>query len=231
MLLALILISFLVYLFVLYKLSREDYVFIRKNITPEQIFNYAFLSGLSGFIFSHVIFVLSNTKLQGINLLDLVLFLKFPGLSLTGGIVGGLIFMILLSTNRKIPLGRLLDIFSLSILCTLPIGIILHAFIQSSNKLFFEFLIALIYIAFAIFFIRFLYPMLIRGALNEGIICKLFLVSYSCISLFTVIAEKRNTIFTNFSLEHIILVVILFISLGFFIFNDLFTRSVRGGKK
>ena len=138
MLLALILISFLVYLFVLYKLSREDYVFIRKNITPEQIFNYAFLSGLSGFIFSHVIFVLSNTKLQGINLLDLVLFLKFPGLSLTGGIVGGLIFMILLSTNRKIPLGRLLDIFSLSILCTLPIGIILHAFIQSSNKLFFE---------------------------------------------------------------------------------------------
>src|SRR5438270_6523068 len=111
-----ILFCFFIALFCIYLLSRDDFILLRKNITLEQVFNYAFVSLAVGILSARIVYVLLHPSLRYLNPLVFLIFPYFPGLSTIGGVIGVMIFLLAVSRKKKIPKGRLYDIFSLSFL-------------------------------------------------------------------------------------------------------------------
>ena len=49
------------------------------------------------------------------------------GFSLIGAVIGGILGLYLISKYKRVPLGRLFDLFILSFMIALPLGLILNA--------------------------------------------------------------------------------------------------------
>lgn len=113
---------FLVYLFCLFLLTREDFLLIRKGISTEQIFNYAFLIAFVALFSARLFYVAFNFNESFLNPLVFLLFTHFPGLSLAGGVIGGGIFSCLLFKNKKVPPAHVFDLLAISFLCALTFG-------------------------------------------------------------------------------------------------------------
>ncbi|HSX40659.1 MAG TPA: prolipoprotein diacylglyceryl transferase family protein, partial [Candidatus Saccharimonadales bacterium] len=128
-----LLFCFLIFLFCLFEISREDFVFLRKSVTTERLFNLAFLTMLVGLFCARVAYVLFHPSTTFLNPLAFLLFPYFPGLSLSGGIVGVAGFMYLYGGIKKLPVGRVSDFFSLCFLSALPFGSLLF-FVLSGGK-------------------------------------------------------------------------------------------------
>jgi|SRR3989344_5822767 len=113
---------FLIYLFCLFLLTREDFLLIRKGISTEQIFNYVFLIAFVALFSSRLFYVAFNFDKSFLNPLVFLLFTHFPGLSLTGGVIGGGLFSCLLFKNKNVPLAHGLDLLAISFLGALTFG-------------------------------------------------------------------------------------------------------------
>lgn len=118
-------ISFFIFLFGLYQWTKDDFILLRKNISLEQVFNYAFTNVWVMLLFARIFYVFFNPSLRYINPLIFLIFIYFPGLSLTGSVIGALIFLFFISRKKNVPRGRLYDIFSLSFLPALVCNITL----------------------------------------------------------------------------------------------------------
>lgn len=226
-------ITFVVFLFCLYKISKEDHIFIRKGITPEHVFNYAFIAGIFGLFIARLMFVITNFSPQFLNPLVFLAFPRFPGLSLAGGVLGGFLGLLLvsLSRSRKLPLGRMADFFSLALLCALPVGFLGNVFTTPRNEIFLAVLLPVVFTTFAVFFMKFLYPMLIRGALKESAITETFLICFCIIFLFTDIAKSQGAILSRLNVENIGVSIILFVTLLLFIYREVLGKQARAKRK
>lgn len=111
-----ILFSFLVFLFVLYIHSRDDFTFLRRNLTLEKLFDIVFLSTGVGLIFSRIAYVVFHPSSSYINPLVFLLVPYFPGLSLSGFLLGSITSVYMIAVRGKLPIGRLYDIVSLACL-------------------------------------------------------------------------------------------------------------------
>src|ERR1035437_892356 len=105
---------FFIFLYLLYYLSRDDFVIVRKDISMERIFNLAFLTAIVSLFFSRLFFVLESFDPKFSNPLGFLAIPYFPGLSLIGAIAGAEVFIFLYSSFRKLPIGKMLDLFALS---------------------------------------------------------------------------------------------------------------------
>lgn len=211
---------FFVFLFCLYVLSHDDFVFLRKNISLEQIFNIALLSIAAGFFGARFVYVTSHFNPQFLNPLVFLLFPYFPGLSLTGGVLSSILFIVFYSIRHKISTGRLLDFVSCSALISIAFGFFLFTFFDFFAKKHTEILnitIAFMYIILSFVFLVYLLPKLRSGELQEGSIGLLFLLSFSLISFIIEIIHKTNKVVVFLSIEGIISIVIFLISLVLFI--------------
>ncbi|HSD98864.1 MAG TPA: hypothetical protein VLB73_04190 [Patescibacteria group bacterium] len=108
--------SIIIFLFSLFVLSKEDFVFLRKNISLQTIFDTACLVGLASLFFSRLIFVLLHPSFAYINPFIFFIIPYFPGLTTSGFLIGGSLALYLFSMRQKLPLGKLFDVFSLSVL-------------------------------------------------------------------------------------------------------------------
>lgn len=118
-------ISFFIFLFGLYQWAKDDFILLRKNISLDQIFNYAFTNVWVMLLFARIFYVFFNPSLRYINPLVFLIFIYFPGLSLTGSVIGALIFLFFISRKKNVPRGRIYDIFSLAFLPALICNIVL----------------------------------------------------------------------------------------------------------
>lgn len=109
-----VIIGFLIFLVSLYLLTREDFVFVRRNISVEQIFDTAFLNGIVALLFARIVFVALHFSLAYLNPLVFFLVPYFPGLGISGALLGSFFFLLWASRNKKMPTGHILDIFSVS---------------------------------------------------------------------------------------------------------------------
>src|ERR1035437_128302 len=100
-----LLICFFIFLYLLYYLSRDDFVIVRKDISMERIFNLAFLTLIISLFFSRLFFVLEKMDPKLLNPLGFLAIPYFPGLSLIGGILGAGVIIFLYSRFRKLPTG------------------------------------------------------------------------------------------------------------------------------
>lgn len=215
-LLFLFFICFLVFLFSLYVLSRDDYVFLRKNISTEQVFNSAILNILIALFFARLFYVFLNPSLNFLNPLVFLLFPYFPGLSIAGGLMGGIIFLFFYFPKHKMPANRLFDFFLFSFLSVLPIGFLtaeLWVLFAEKIKSPLEFLPFLIYTIVFLFFAKVFVPMQKRGEIKGGSLGLLVLISYSIISLFFDIFSKTDKILLFLSKEDFLLILIFLVAL------------------
>ena len=211
-----LLICLFVFLYCIYLLANDDFVFLRRDLTMERLFNIIFLGSLSSLFFARLFYGLFHTNNILFNPFVFLLFPYFPGLSLLGGALGIGISFLFLANNKKnqLPLERLSDFSSVAFLISLPIGI-LGFFMLSEDG--FSVIkagsLAVTYLILFVLFLRFLLPKLLNGILKEGTITLIFLICFSIINLISHISANFNFKNYLFNLENIILFLIFLVSL------------------
>lgn len=203
--------SLFIFLYCIYKLIKEDYVFMRKNVSPEQAFDVAFLVFFMGLVFSRLSYFLFNPEHQNI----VVSFLtgKSMGFSFLGGVLGGFVTLFLVCKYKKIPLGRLSDFFTTAFLLALPIAFLLNSLLDKKILVLFNIFNAAIYILLALLFGKLLYPLLMQRKVKEGMLAILFLFCFSIISFgssFLIASQKSIALFTS---QNIILYMLFVFSI------------------
>src|ERR1035437_4214204 len=97
--------SFLVFLYCLYKMVKDDYLFIRRNISLEQVFDIGFSITFISLLFSRLFYYIYQPVTGDIFLVSYFSFQK-GGLSLFGAVIGGVIGLFFIGKYKKVPLGR-----------------------------------------------------------------------------------------------------------------------------
>lgn len=108
--------TFLVFLFSFYLLAKEDFVFVRKNITLEQLFDTIFLGLPIVLLFARIFYIALHPKWIYLNPLVFLALPYFPGLFLGGAVIGAVIFLYFFTRKKKIPLLRFTDEIALAFL-------------------------------------------------------------------------------------------------------------------
>lgn len=216
----LVLLPFLLFLFLLFVMTHEDFVFLRRSVTTEQVFDMAFLSGLAALLSARLLFVVLNFEQRFLNPFTFLLFPYSPGLSLAGGVFGGLLFVVLYSLKKRMPAARLFDFFATSLLFCLATtfalltgwGVILQKAALTPIAL-----LPLSYSVAAVFFIAMLLPLKQRNVVEEGSLGLLFLLFFSCILFIQNLLSKQPTFLIFSSAEDGILIVVFVFSLALLI--------------
>lgn len=205
-----LIICFLIFLYVVYYLSHDDFVILRSNVPMERIYNVAFLFAGVTLFFSRLFYVIFNPQNIFLNPLGFLLFPYFPGLSLSGALLGGFIFLLAYLKLRNLPKGRLFDFFSAGFLIAYPVGL-LGYFLLNGTKLSQSFVLSFILILVLLFiFVRFLLPFALSGKLKDGSLGIIFLFSFSGVSFLINAILSRGF---SLSGENIIFLAITFLSL------------------
>ena len=181
-------------------MSHDDFVLLRKDISIEKIFNLSFITFAVGLFFARFFYaVFFDTKLL-LKPVNFILFPYFPGFSLTGGVLGGAVFLIYYLKIKKMPLERLLDFFAISVLSAMPMGYLGYfLFMLPKTFAWDTIILTVVYAIFFLVFIKFLcFDLLLKGKLKDGTIGILFLISFSLISLLTgIIVRFKNFAFLD----------------------------------
>ncbi len=186
--------SFFIFLYTIYKLVKDDHVFFRRNIKLEQFFDYTFIVTVISWIFLQIIYVDRKEYITYVILISAILLLT-------------------IAKYKRIPLGRFFDFFTISFLSAIPLWYLLLGFLVNSTEKFIYFLSSILYFLMAIFFMKVLYPKVMSRTFKEGSISVLFLMMYSffslLVSVFHIFFNKVNI----FSVGNIIIVLMLFASM------------------
>ncbi len=219
--------ALLLFLYELYRLVKDDYVFIRKGVSLEQSFDIAFITLWAGLFMSRLLYLLFHIHLSENIFYDFFSF-KNGGFSLIGAIIGGIIAIYLIGRYKKVPLGRLCDFLSLSFLYTLPLVFLANAFFVTKDGLLSVFLNVIIYFVLLLFFVQFLYPKILNRTLKEGMLSILFLLLFSLIALATSLLTSLKHIQSFVNPENITLSLLLIVSIILLIKQERSTiRSCR----
>lgn len=201
----------IVFLFSLYLLSNDDYVLIRKNLSTEKVFDLAFLILIVGLFFARVFFVIFNFKIFYLNPLYFFLFPYFPGMSIPGGVLGAILFILLFFKSWKLPFTKLLDFFALSFLWSLPFGLIISLILSLSLKkkiIPFAIIEPIIYLIGALIITK----MFQKLSIKEGSLTFIVLILFSVISFLENISIHAQKLFFIFTKDDVILI-------GFFLLS------------
>ncbi|MBU2632125.1 prolipoprotein diacylglyceryl transferase [Patescibacteria group bacterium] len=213
-----LLICFVIFLYSIFSLSKDDLLFVRKDITMEKIFNLAFLAAFVALFFARLSYVLLNPKPIFFSILGFFLFPYFPGLSLLGAVLGGAIFLFLYTSKKNMPIGRIIDFFTFGLMTVIPIGIWGKIILSGQNSILAVGSI-FYYLFILVLFIRFVLPNSMRGRFKDGTLGIIFLAAFSIGSIFlNVFSSKSLSILTT---ENFVLVFILLSSSALFIKKEL----------
>lgn len=214
--------AFILFLYYIYKLVKDDYVFIRKNISLEQVFDITFIVICVSLLFSRLFYFVFNPQVTH------NIFLEFfstnlPGLSLFGGLIGGAGALLAIGKYKKMPLGRLFDFFTLALVVALPLGFAVAASLAKDFTLLSYLGNTIVYLIFAVFCVKYVHPKLTSRELKEGNLQVVFFVFISIVLLINTILLREEGKITLISIES---VVIFF----FFLFSVvLFLRQAKDG--
>jgi hypothetical protein len=209
---------FFISLFILFVLSKHDFVLLRKNISVGQIFDLAIVFIFGSLFFGRFFHILNSGQFDLISPIKFFYFFKFPGFSFLGFIVSGASIVYFYFRKTK-ALSRIYDIFALAFF---PIVIASIAFFNYS-----VFSIEISFILLAILigvFMSFLHSHS-KYFMRDGNIA-LLTVSLFSFHAFVVQFFETNYKIILFSFIQWISLIIFFVSLGiFFISFKLFGKK------
>ena len=217
---------FIVFLFCLFVLSKDDFLFLKKNITLEQVFNIAFVAGLVGLFVARSFYVIFNFAPGFVNPLVFLLFPYFPGLSILGAVIGIGFTVFVFLRGGKMPVFHVFDFFSIAFLAAASFGFALsgaRSVVEKDPQMVLKLILPLAYITTFIFFMRFFLHWRRIGELKEGSISLLFLLFFSFFQF------SYNFAKSTLGVENYLLIPIFVISLALFIKNEEFVDQWRKG--
>lgn len=194
--------SFIIFLFTLHKLVKDDHVFLRRNVKTEIIFDVAFLT-----IFIEIILDQFKYFQNSIYLTDVIL--------------GAAVSIFIFGKVKKIPLGRIYDFFTLSFIATLPFLFFINIFFSSTSIQMYFLIGFAFYLILAFIFLKKLFKKLTNRSIKEGYITIYFFIIYSVFSLGSAIFITLSTHkdFVNFENIYILLqfliILIIFVKQKF----------------
>lgn len=188
---------FFIFLYILYILSHDDFVILRSNTSLDKIFNAAFLCAILSLLTARFFYVFLNPKPIFLNPLGFLLFPYFPGLSLMGALIGGFLASFFILKNSNLPVGRILDFFSISFLVSFPFGF-LGSFFLSQEKISapFYFSVAL-YLLVLLLFLKFILPNSLKSRLKDGSLSLLFVIIFPIAYLFSNLMFEISLTYEN----------------------------------
>ncbi len=217
-------ICFFIFLFVLYNLSKDDFLIIRKDIALESLFNTAFSVAFISLFFARFFYVIFNPTPILKTFLGFMVFPYFPGLSLAGGLIGGLSYLLIHINFKKMPIGRIFDIFILSLSVVLPIGILGTILLTGFKNALSLGLLFLINLIISIILFKIIWPYSQKNNLKEGSLGIIFLTALSLINyLFNIITNWGRVVL--FSKDNLLWVIILMASIVFIVKQEIAIRS------
>lgn len=222
------LIPVIFFFFCLYKLVKDDYLLIRKNVSPEQIFDIAFMTFFISIICARLLYLVLHHA-SGSNLIILFFSPKVNGLSLVGSSIGGIFSLYVMSKSKRVPLGRLFDFFSLSFLVSLPPGYLISALFVRGFPLLLSMWNAAFYLIIMVIFLKLLYPKIMNRSLKDGIVSLLFLLLFSFVSLVDSLFPNRKLI-ASFDIEKLLLVLLFIMSIVILVFIEQNVIKGRRGR-
>lgn len=216
----------ILFLYSLYKLVKDDHVFIRKGISLEQTFDIAFTCIWSSFLVSRLFFLL--VQYPGQNIFFDFFSPKYAGFSLVGAILGAMISLYLVSKTKKLPLGRVGDFLSLSFLSALPLGYFAGALIYSRTNMLHFIINTISFLVLVLIFRKVFYPRLLNRSIREGTITILFLLFFSLISLGNTVVTYIRTMQMTVTGSTIAVLLIMILSIVLYIKQEKpFTKHRR----
>lgn len=194
-------------LFLLYILSKQDFVLLRQNISLAQIFDAQVLSLISGFILGRIFYVINYGRFDLIHPLKFFHLIKYEGI-IPLGFFGGMALLLFTVFGSKKGLGRIYDIFAIAFFPLFAAGLLLRYV-----NIFFLFPV-IIFIALAtafLFLIRSHYKYILR----DGSISFIFLslLALDGITYDPFLYTGKNTVLGLFSLSSALSILILILSL------------------
>jgi hypothetical protein len=199
--------ALLVFLFLLYKLTGDDHIFIRKNISIEQMFDTGFNTLWVSLLVSRIYFFLFDANFSGNYFI--AFFTKWGGFSFAAAIASAILFLYLVGKYKKIPLGRLFDFFTLSLLFALPVGYLSIALLRWQQKMMIPYMLCtLVYLIAAIVFRKFLYPKLLNRSLKEGTMGIYFFLLFPLVSFATTFVNFGKSSFILFTVTNVMYISI-----------------------
>ena len=225
-----LIIDFVLFLFRLYHVANDDYVLIKKNKTLEDVFNVAFITALIALLISRFFHVFLNPQPVFLNPLGFLLFPYFPGLSLTGGVIGGSIFLLFYLRQNKFPVGRVFDFFTIAFLFALPPGLVGYILLSSSYTLglFVKLAIYLVMVVLTSFY---LYPRASALEIKEGSLSLLFLMFFSLVALLSYSIDNPGLRSFMQNKENFILLGMLLLSIVLIFKQEFLGRVSLGNGK
>lgn len=222
--------TLILFLFRLYHLANDDYVLAKKNINLDDVFNAAFVCSLISLLFSRIFYVSMNPGEIFLNPLGFLLFVYFPGLSLTGGLIGGASALYWLGRKKKFPIARVFDFFTISFIFALPFGfagfLLLSQDLTVGNVV--KFILYCLILAGSNIY---LYPKASTLEIKDGTTSALFLAFFSLISLLARAIDHPGTAYFISHKENFILVFILILSIVFILKQEILGRiAIKNGK-
>lgn len=222
--------TLVLFLFRLYHLSSDDYVLAKKNITLDDIFNVAFVCCVPALLLARIFFVAMNPQGVFLNPLGFLLFPYFPGLSLTGGLIGGALTLYWVSRKKKFPIGRVFDFFSIAFIFTLPFGFVGY-FLLSQDFTAGNVVKFVLYCLILVGSNIYLYPKASSLEIKDGTISALFFVFFSLISLLAQAIDNPGTAYFISHRENFILLFILLLAVLFILKQEIIGRfQIKDGK-
>lgn len=203
-----IIFCFLIFFYTLYILGKDDYVLIRKNISLEQLFDFAFIGIFTGVILARILSVIFRPSLGNTSFISRLFSPSGASFSLTSVVFGCILVLYLIGKYRKLPIGRLFDFFSLALLSALPAGYLLSVLFVKKSEIIYYAIPGIFYLIFQIFFWRILLPRTTNGRLRDGNLCSFFLLIFSAVSLFVSLFYKFMHSIFRFEAEEFVLISI-----------------------
>lgn len=206
-----LLIGFVLFLFRLYHVAKDDVVLVKKNIALEKVFDAAFIAGIVSLLFARIFYAIFNPDPAFLQPLVFLVFPYFPGLSLLGGVIGGIIFLYYYGKQNNFPIGRVFDFFTVAFTFVLPFGLIGY-FLLSGDYSIGGAVRLVLFSLIALAANLYLHPKASSLEIKDGSISILFLIFYAITMLLTSAIDRPGL--SNFILHKENFVYLFILAVG-----------------
>jgi hypothetical protein len=190
-------------LFILYAVSRHDFVLIRQSISLRQIFDNAFISIFVAFVIARIFYAFYAFTFEILNPLRFFYLTKYWGVVPYAGFAAFLLSLYLLFRNKKNK-RRIFDIYFLSFSPIMLLDILLKP--SFGINIFLKTVAIIVLIAFYVWFIK----IHNKFTTKDGFITLLIIITYSMSSL--ALSFSTMGVLTKIAWFQIVLIVVTLIS-------------------
>lgn len=204
----------LISLFLLYLLSKNDFVLLREDVSPVEVFDIVVVVLIFSFILGRLFYIFDYETFQLLDPIRFLHFVKLKGFSFLGSFLGIFPAVFWRARKKKKKVMRLFDIFLLS---SSPIFYLILVISDYPNNLF---LIKVIILIIGLILVGVLFNSFKNYSLRDGSISLLMLIILSLNNFFIQFKNSNKILFETFSFSQTISIIIIFLSVIIVLINQ-----------